>query len=161
MSLRTACRNGKSLLLVNLQKGFLNLPKSIIGMQRINFSSGSPWEEIVGYSRTVRVDNVIEVSGTTASENGTPLYPGDYYHQTQWILQKVKSCIEQAGGRMEHVIRSRIFVCDISKWEEVARAHAEFFHAIKPAATMVEVSRLIAPGLDVEIEVSAYVTADK
>jgi len=126
-------------------------------MSRTNYSSGSPWEDIVGYSRAVRIGNTIEVAGTTASDNGKAVFVNDYYGQTRFILEKIKKTLEQAGSSMEHVVRTRIYVCDISQWEAVAKAHAEFFLHIKPAATMVEVSRLIDPELLVEIEVTAVV----
>ena len=124
-------------------------------MKRINISSGSPWEDVVGYSRAVRIGNIVEVSGTTAVENGAVIGIHDYYTQTKFILEKIEKALKEAGSEMNDVVRTRIYVCDISKWEEVARAHSEFFKEIKPAATMVEVSKLIAPEILVEIEVSA------
>ena len=126
-------------------------------MSRTNYSSGSPWEDIVGYSRAVKIGNIIEVAGTTASENGKAVFVNDYYGQTRFILEKIKKTLEQAGASMEDVVRTRIYVCDISQWESVAKAHAEFFLGIKPAATMVEVSRLIDPELLIEIEVTAVI----
>lgn len=122
---------------------------------RKNISSGAPWEDIVGYSRAVRVGNHIEVAGTTAVENGQNIGVGDAYKQTVFVLEKIKKAIEAAGGQLENVVRTRIFVTDISQWEEVGRAHGEFFKHIKPAATMVEVSRLIDDELLVEIEATA------
>jgi len=124
-------------------------------MKRINISSGSPWEDVVGYSRAVKIGNIVEVSGTTAIENGAVIGIHDYYTQTGFILRKIEKVLKEAGCEMKDVVRTRIFVCDISKWEEVARAHAEFFKEIKPAATMIEVSKLIAPELLVEIEATA------
>lgn len=124
-------------------------------MNRLNISSGSPWEDVVGYSRAVRIGNVVEISGTTAVENGAVMGLHDYYLQTKFILLKIEKALKDAGCEMKDVIRTRIYVCDISKWEDVAKAHAEFFKDIKPAATMVEVSKLIAPELLVEIEASA------
>lgn len=124
-------------------------------MKRTNYPSGSPWEDIVGYSRVVKTGNIIEVAGTTSTDQGAVIGLHDYYQQTKFILTKIETYLIQAGATMENVTRTRIFVCDISKWEEVAKAHAEFFHEIKPVATMVEVSRLIAPELLVEIEVTA------
>lgn len=126
-------------------------------MKRTNYASGSAWENVVGYSRAVRTGNIIEVAGTTASDTGKIIGNGDYYLQTKFILEKIKSVIIDAGGSLNNVTRTRIFVCDISKWEDVARAHAEFFIDIKPVTTMVEVSRLIAPDLLVEIEATAVV----
>ncbi len=127
-------------------------------MTRTNYSSDSPWEDIVGYSRVVKTGNNIEVSGTTASEHGAVIGVNDYYRQTHYILQKIEHALTGAGAAMKDVTRTRIFVCDISKWEDVARAHSEFFKDIRPAATMVEVSRLIAPELLVEIEVTAMIS---
>jgi len=124
-------------------------------MKRINISSGSPWEDVVGYSRAAKIGNIVEVSGTTAIENGAVIGIHDYYTQTGFILRKIEKVLKEAGCEMKDVVRTRIFVCDISKWEEVARAHAEFFKEIKPAATMIEVSKLIAPELLVEIEATA------
>jgi enamine deaminase RidA (YjgF/YER057c/UK114 family) len=122
---------------------------------RKNISSGAPWEDIVGYSRAVRVGNHIEVAGTTAVENGQNIGVGDAYKQTVFVLDKIKKAIEAAGGQLENVVRTRIFVTDISQWEDIGRAHGEFFKDIKPAATMVEVARLIDDELLVEIEATA------
>lgn len=124
-------------------------------MQRQNIASGSPWEDIVGYSRAVRVGNIIEVAGTTASENGIVQGLNDYYTQTKFIFSKIEGVLKSTGSSMNDVVRTRIFVCDISQWEKVAKAHQEYFGKIKPVATMVEVSRLISPELLVEIEVTA------
>ncbi|MFN8257364.1 MAG: RidA family protein [Bacteroidales bacterium] len=124
--------------------------------KKINISSGAKWEDIVGYSRAVRIGNTIEVSGTTAvDENNKIVGMGNAYEQTRYILFKIGKALEKAGGSFENVIRTRMYVTDISKWEEIGRAHGEVFGKIKPAATMVEVSRLIDPELMVEIEVSA------
>lgn len=126
--------------------------------QRINISSGAQWEEIVGYSRAVRIGNVVEVAGTTAvDEQGNVVGMDDPGAQTQFILQKIEKALHQAGASLADVIRTRIFVTDISRWEEVGRAHGDFFRTIKPVATMVEVKALISPALLVEIEVSAVV----
>lgn len=126
--------------------------------QRINISSGAQWEEIVGYSRAVRIGNVVEVAGTTAvDEQGNVVGMDDPGAQTQFILQKIEKALHQAGATLADVIRTRIFVTDISRWEEVGRAHGDFFRTIKPVATMVEVKALISPALLVEIEVSAVV----
>src|SRR5689334_22143864 len=108
-------------------------------MTRKNFSSQSPWEEKVGYSRAVRVGNIIEVAGTTA---GGPDNPGDMYEQTVFVFKKIESVLMAAGSSIKDVVRTRMFVTDISLWEEAGRAHAEFFKDIKPVATMVEVSKL-------------------
>ncbi len=126
-------------------------------MTRTIYSSESPWESIVGYSRVVKTGNIIEVAGTTATDNGEVVGLNDYYLQTKFILQKIEKSLQEAGASMNDISRTRIFVCDITRWEAVAKAHAEFFKDIKPAATMVEVSRLIAPELLVEIEVTAVI----
>jgi enamine deaminase RidA (YjgF/YER057c/UK114 family) len=129
--------------------------------QRLNISSGAIWEDMVGYSRAVRLGNVIEVAGTTAvDEAGQTVGPGDPGAQTRFILQKIEKALHAAGASLSDVIRTRIFVTDISRWEEVGRAHGEFFRQIKPVATMVEVSALISPDLMVEIEVTAMQTPD-
>ncbi len=120
------------------------------------FSSGAPWEEIVGYSRAVRVGNVVEMSGTIALDrNGNSMGVGDPYKQTVEIIKIAKGVLEKAGSSLEDVIRTRIYVTDISMWEEVGNAHGEFFREIKPATSMVEVSGLIRPESLVEIEFSA------
>lgn len=126
--------------------------------QRLNISSGAKWEDIVGYSRAVRVGNVIEVAGTTAvDENGNVVGLNDPYEQTRFILAKIEKALAQAGASMKDVVRTRMFVTDISRWEEVGRAHGLFFKEVKPAASMVEVKSLISPELLVEIEVTAIV----
>src|SRR5262245_8188610 len=126
--------------------------------ERINISSGAKWEDIVGYSRAVRVGNVIEVAGTTAvDENGKVVGADDPYAQARFIFTKIEKALQQAGAGLHHVVRTRMFVTDISRWEEIGRAHGECFRAIKPVATMVEVKALISPELLVEIEVTAMV----
>ncbi|MBC9929983.1 RidA family protein [Chitinophaga qingshengii] len=127
-------------------------------MKRTHFSSGAQWENKVGYSRAVRVGNTIEISGTVATDNDKVVAPGDAYEQTRFILAKVESVLISAGASLHDVVRTRMFVTDISRWEEYGRAHGEFFKAIKPATTMVEVSKLIDPGYLIEIEVTAIVT---
>ena len=124
--------------------------------QRVNISSGAQWEEIVGYSRAVRIGNVVEVAGTMAvDEQGNVVGINDPGAQTRFILQKIEKALLQAGATLEDVIRTRLFVTDISRWEEVGRAHGDFFRTIRPVATMVEVKALISPELLVEIEVTA------
>lgn len=126
--------------------------------RRINISSGAKWESIVGYSRAVRVGSVIEVSGTTAvDEQGQVVGIDDPYEQTKFILSKIEKALIQAGAAMTDVVRTRMFVTDIARWEEIGRAHGERFRDIRPAATMVEVAALIDPELLVEIEVTAIV----
>ena len=127
--------------------------------KRINISSGAKWEDIVGYSRAVRVGNIIEVAGTTAvDERGEIVGSRDPYLQTKFILQKIEKALIEAGASMKDVVRTRMFVIDIAKWEEIGRAHGEFFREIKPAASMLEVKGLISPGLLVEIEVTAIIS---
>jgi enamine deaminase RidA (YjgF/YER057c/UK114 family) len=128
-------------------------------MKRTNFSSGSKWEDIVGYSRAVRVGNVIEVTGTVASgDDGNVVGKGDAYTQTKYIYQKIESVLKRAGASMSDVVRVRMFVTDISRWQEYGRAHSEFFKDIKPCNTMVEVRALIEPDYLIEIEATAVTT---
>lgn len=124
--------------------------------ERQNISSGTPWEDIVGYSRAVKAGNLIEVSGTTAVDGDQIIGKGNVYEQTKFIFQKIEKALQQAGARLQDVVRTRMYVTDISKWEEVGKAHAEFFSKIKPAATMVEIKSLIDQELLIEIEVTAY-----
>jgi enamine deaminase RidA (YjgF/YER057c/UK114 family) len=127
---------------------------------RKNISSGSPWEDVVGYSRAVRIGNLIEVAGTTSMDGNTLVGAGSVYEQTRFILQKIEKALNTAGAGMQDVVRTRIFLTDISKWEEAGRAHGEVFQNIKPASTMVEVSALIDQQLLVEIEATAYINQD-
>jgi enamine deaminase RidA (YjgF/YER057c/UK114 family) len=129
-------------------------------MKRQNISSGAVWEDIIGYSRAVRVGNVIEVAGTTATDGDQVIGKGNAYEQTRFILQKIEKALEEAGATLEDVVRTRMFVTDIGQWEEIGRAHGEVFRTIKPAATMVQVSALINPELLVEIEVTALLSAE-
>lgn len=123
---------------------------------RKNISSGAKWEDIVGYSRAVVTGNTIEISGTVAVDAENNLVgKDDVYVQTKFILQKIKGVLEEAGFVLEDVTRTRLLVTDISKWEEVGRAHGEFFKTIKPATSMIEIKALISPEYLVEIEVTA------
>ena len=126
--------------------------------KRLNISSGVKWEDIIGYSRAVKIGNVIEVAGTTAlDEAGNLVGPDDLYEQTSYIIAKIETALISAGAALTDVIRTRIFTTDISRWEEIGRAHGEFFSKIKPASTMVEVRALINSELLVEIEATAIV----
>ncbi|MGY3087489.1 enamine deaminase RidA (YjgF/YER057c/UK114 family) [Hymenobacter sp. UYAg731] len=121
-------------------------------------SSGAPWEAVVGYSRAVRVGNVVEVAGTTA-QDGDTVTGADAYTQTKRVLEKIGAALNAAGASFEDVVRTRMFVTDISQWEAVGRAHGEVFAAIRPAASMLEVKALIDPRLLVEIEATAIISA--
>ena len=129
--------------------------------RRLNISSGTKWEEVVGYSRAVRVGNIVEVAGTTAvDENGQVVGINNPYEQTRFILSKIEKALISAGATIKDVVRTRMFVTDIVHWEEIGRAHGEYFRDIKPVATLVEVKSLISPELLVEIEVSAIITEE-
>ncbi len=125
--------------------------------ERTNISSGAKWEDIVGYSRAVRIGNMVEVSGTTAVEGENIIAPDDANEQTKFILAKIERALIEAGASIKDVVRTRMFVTDISRWEEIGRAHSEFFKDIKPASTMVEVKSLISKELLVEIEATAII----
>ncbi|MEZ5195857.1 MAG: RidA family protein [Bacteroidales bacterium] len=124
----------------------------------MKISSGAPWEEIVGYSRAIRVGNVIEIAGTTAvGKFGKVVGPGDPAEQTRQIIRIAKKALKELNSSLSDVIRTRIYTTDISRWEEIGKANGEFFKDIKPVSTMVEVSKLVSPEMMVEIEFSAIV----
>jgi|SRR5215831_6511814 len=128
-------------------------------MQRKNFSSGTHWESIVGYSRAVRVGDSVYVSGTTATKKeGKIVGAGNPYTQAIQIIKNIETALQSVGAALKDIVRTRIFVTNINSWEEVGKAHAQYFKKIRPATTLVEVSRLINPEMLVEIEVDALVT---
>jgi len=128
--------------------------------KKIRVSSGAVWEEKVGYSRAVRVGNIIEVSGTAAIDRDKIISPNNVQGQTKFVIQKIERALKEAGGTLNDVIRTRIYVTDISQWEAVGKVHGEFFNDIKPATTMVEVKSLIDPNFLVEIEATAILTGE-
>lgn len=127
-------------------------------MQRTNYSSGAKWEDIVGYSRAVKIGNTIEVTGTVAvDENSTLIAKDDAYGQTKYIIEKIENVLNRAGATLADIVRTRMFVTDISRWEEYGRAHGEFFSSIKPCTSMIEVKGLIDPNYLIEIEATAII----
>ena len=125
-------------------------------MNRTNYSSGATWEDIVGYSRAVKIGNIVEVTGTVSlGDDNNPAFVNDAYGQTKFILQKIEKILEKAGASMKDVVRTRMFVTDISRWQEYGRAHGEFFSKIKPCTSMIEVKGLISPEYLIEIEATA------
>lgn len=129
-------------------------------MKRINISSGAKWEEIVGYSRAIRVGNVVEIAGTTAVEDGKVVGINDANVQTKFIIKIIEKALHEAGATLKDVVRTRMFVTDILRWEEYGKAHGEYFGNIKPVTTMVEVKSLIDPGMLIEMEATAIISAD-
>lgn len=125
-------------------------------MERINYSSGAKWEDLVGYSRAVKIGNTIEVTGTVAVDANNELVgKNDAYAQTRFIIEKIEAVLKRAGASLSDVVRTRMFVTDISRWEEYGRAHGEFFSSIKPCTSMIEVKGLIDPEYLIEIEATA------
>lgn len=130
----------------------------IMNTERKRVSTGAPWEPVVGYCRAIRVGDFVEVSGTTAMQDGRAVHPGDAYRQTVHILETIRKALHELGVDLKDVVRTRTFVTDIRSWEAVGKAHGEYFRDVMPVSSMVEVSALIDPELLVEIEATAIVS---
>lgn len=129
-------------------------------MQRTNYSSGAKWEDIVGYSRAVKIGNTIEVTGTVAVDaNSNLVGKDDAYAQTKYIIEKIEAVLKRAGASLRDVVRTRMFVTDIARWEEYGKAHGEFFGQVKPCTSMIEVKGLIDPEYLIEIEATAIIAS--
>ena len=126
-------------------------------VNRLNVSSNAPWENIVGYSRAVKIGNIIEVSGTSPVKDGKTLFPGNAYEQAKACINIIEKSLSETSASLKNVIRTRMFVTDISRWEEYGKAHGEFFGDIKPATSMVEVKSLISTDMLIEIEATAII----
>jgi enamine deaminase RidA (YjgF/YER057c/UK114 family) len=126
---------------------------------RTNYGTGAKWEDIIGYSRAVKVGNIIEITGTVAADENGIVGKDDAYEQTKFIIKKIEAVLQRAGASLEDVVRTRMFVTDVSRWEEYGRAHGEAFGKIKPCTTMVGVAALIEPGYLIEIEATAIVNS--
>ena len=126
-------------------------------MEKQIYTEGSPWEPIIGYARAVKIGNTIEISGTTATVNGEVVGKDDVYLQTKTILEKFEKVLQDLGASMNDVVRTRIFCTDISQWEQIGKAHGEFFSEIKPSTGMYQISKLISEDLLVEIEATAII----
>ena len=159
------CLCGEIYVVFKIEKSYFEAsfslsPLYLLAMERINYSSGSKWEHVIGYSRAVKIGNLVEVTGTVAAgEDGKVVGKEDAYVQTKYIYEKIRAVLERAGASMKDVIRVRMYVTDISRWQEYGKAHSEFFREIKPCNTMVEVNALIEQDYLIEIEATAIISS--